>query len=151
TFGWGDVRITTRFEPDNPMATLFSTLHESGHAMYEQGQNPAFERTPLFGGTSLAVHESQSRMWENLVGRSLPFWAHFFPALKMISPARLDGVGLRAWFTAIHRSGTWFIRVNAAEASGNMHTMLRPALAIAMVEGAVAIKGLPAIWHEKMR
>jgi len=72
TFNVNDVRLTTRFEADNPMATLFSTMHESGHGMYEQGSNPAYERTPLAGGTSLAVHESQSRMWENLVGTFLP-------------------------------------------------------------------------------
>jgi carboxypeptidase Taq len=151
TFGWGDVRITTRFEADNPMATLFSTMHESGHAMYEQGQNPAYERTPLFGGTSLAVHESQSRMWENLVGRSLPFWEHFFPALKKTFPAQLDGVGLKAFYKAINKVEPSFIRVNADEATYNMHIMLRLELEIAMVEGAVDIKDLPAIWNEKMR
>jgi carboxypeptidase Taq len=74
TFSVDDTRITNRYEVGNPLSTLFSAMHESGHAMYEQGSNPAYERTPLAGGTSLAVHESQSRMWENLVGRSLPFW-----------------------------------------------------------------------------
>jgi carboxypeptidase Taq len=77
TFSTNDVRITTRFEKDNPVAMLFSTMHETGHALYELGSKPEFERTPLQGGTSLAVHESQSRMWENLVGRSMPFWEHF--------------------------------------------------------------------------
>ncbi len=82
SFSVNDVRITNRYEPSNPLATLFSGMHEAGHAMYEQGVNPAYERTPLANGVSSAVHESQSRMWENLVGRSLPFWEHFFPELK---------------------------------------------------------------------
>lgn len=81
SFSVNDVRITNRFEEASPIATIFSAMHESGHAMYEQGINPAYERTPLANGTSLAVHESQSRMWENLVGRSLPFCEHFFPEL----------------------------------------------------------------------
>jgi carboxypeptidase Taq len=79
TFSVNDVRITTRFEENNPMAMLFSTMHEAGHAMYEQGVNPEFDRTPISGGTSLAVHESQSRMWENLVGTFAAFWEHFYP------------------------------------------------------------------------
>lgn len=151
TFSLGDVRITTRFEAENPTATLFSTMHESGHAMYEQGINPAYERTPLMGGTSLAVHESQSRMWENLVGRSLPFWEHFYPAFKSTFPSQLDGVGLKAFYKAINKVEPSFIRVNADEATYNMHIMLRLELEIAMVEGTIAIKDLPAIWNEKMR
>jgi carboxypeptidase Taq len=151
TFSLGDVRITTRFEADNPTASLFSTLHESGHAMYEQGGNPAYERTALMGGTSLAVHESQSRMWENLVGRSLPFWEHFFPVFKKAFPSQLDGVGLKAFYKAINKVEPTFIRVNADEATYNMHIMLRLELEIAMVEGKVDLKDLPEIWNTKMR
>ena len=151
TFSLGDVRITTRFEPDNPTASLFSTLHESGHAMYEQGVNPAYERTALMGGTSLAVHESQSRMWENLVGRSLPFWEHFFPIFKKAFPSQLDGVGLKAFYKAINKVEPTFIRVNADEATYNMHIMLRLELEIAMVEGRVDLKDLPELWNTKMR
>jgi carboxypeptidase Taq len=150
TFGVDDVRITTRFEQDNPLATVFSTMHESGHAMYEQGSNPAYERTPLAGGTSLAVHESQSRMWENLVGRSLPFWEHFYPELKKLFPAQLDGVSLKAFYKGINKVEPSLIRVNADEATYNMHIMLRLELEIAMVEGTVAIKDLPEIWNTKM-
>jgi carboxypeptidase Taq len=80
SFSIHDVRITTRFLPNDGVSALFSTMHEAGHALYEQGIDPAFERTPLASGASLAIHESQSRMWENLVGRSLPFWEHFYPA-----------------------------------------------------------------------
>lgn len=151
TFGVDDVRITTRFEDDNPLATLFSTMHEAGHAMYEQGSNPAYERTPLAGGTSLAVHESQSRMWENLVGRSMPFWEHFYPALKKTFPSQLDGVSLKTFYKAINKVEPSLIRVNADEATYNLHIMLRLELEIGMVEGTMAVKDLPEIWNAKMQ
>ncbi|MEW6401775.1 MAG: carboxypeptidase M32 [Chloroflexota bacterium] len=151
TFSVNDVRITTRYEADKPMAMLFSTMHEGGHAMYEQGVNPAYERTPLLGGTSLAVHESQSRMWENLVGRSLPFWEHFYPRLKKIFAAQLDGVSLKSFYKAINKVEPSFIRVNADEATYNMHIMLRLELEIAMVEGKLEIKDLPEVWNTKMK
>ncbi|HLO32646.1 MAG TPA: carboxypeptidase M32 [Anaerolineales bacterium] len=149
-FSVNDVRITTRYETDNPLATLFSTMHESGHAMYEQGINPAYERTPLSGGTSLAVHESQSRMWENLVGRSLPFWEHFYPTLKKTFPAQLEDVSLKSFYKAINKVEPSLIRVNADEATYNMHVMLRLELEIGMVEGLIAVKDLPEIWNAKM-
>jgi carboxypeptidase Taq len=151
TFSVNDVRITTRYETDNPLATLFSTMHEAGHAMYEQGINPAYERTPLAGGTSLAVHESQSRLWENLVGRSFPFWEHFYPAFKKIFPSQLDGVSLKSFYKAINKVEPSLIRVNADEATYNLHVMLRLELEIGMVEGSLAIKDLPEIWNAKMQ
>ena len=119
--------------------------------MYEQGINPAYERTPLASGTSLAVHESQSRMWENLVGRSLPFWEHFYPALQEDFPSQLDGVSLKTFYKAINKVEPSLIRVNADEATYNLHIMLRLELEIAMVEGKVAIKDLPEIWNAKMK
>ena len=150
TFSVDDTRITNRFESDNPLSTLFSAMHEAGHAMYEQGSNPAYERTPLAGGTSLAVHESQSRMWENLVGRSLPFWEHFYPDLKKTFPAQLEGVSLKSFYKAVNKVEPSFIRVNADEATYNLHVMLRLELEIGMVEGKFAVKDLPKIWNEKM-
>jgi carboxypeptidase Taq len=150
TFSVNDTRITNRFEADNPLATVFSAMHESGHAMYEQGSNPAYERSPLAGGTSLAVHESQSRLWENLVGRSLPFWEHFFPELKKAFPSKLDGVKLKQFYKAINKVEPTFIRVNADEATYNMHVMLRLEMEIGMVEGTFAVKDLPEIWNAKM-
>jgi carboxypeptidase Taq len=151
SFSVNDVRITNRYESGNPLATLFSGMHESGHAMYEQGVNPAYERTPLAGGVSSAVHESQSRMWENLVGRSLPFWEHFFPELKKVFPTQLDGVSAKTFYKAINKVEPTFIRVNADEATYNLHIMLRLELEIAMIEGRVAIKDLPEIWNTKMQ
>ncbi len=151
TFSVNDVRITNRFEADNPLSTLFSAMHEAGHAMYEQGVNPAFERTPLQSGTSLAVHESQSRMWENLVGRSLPFWEHFFPEIKKIFPAQLEGVSLKSFYKAINKVEPSLIRVNADEATYNLHIMLRLELEIGMVDGTMKVKDLPEIWNTKMK
>lgn len=151
TFSVNDVRITNRFESGNPLATLFSAMHESGHAMYEQGVNQAYERTPLESGTSLAIHESQSRMWENIVGRSLPFWEYFYPELKKAFASKLDGVTLKAFHKAINKVEPSLIRVNADEATYNMHIMLRLELEIGMVEGSIAIKDLPEIWNMKMQ
>jgi carboxypeptidase Taq len=150
SFSVDDTRITNRFEEGNPLSTLFSAMHEAGHAMYEQGSNPAYERTPLAGGTSLAVHESQSRMWENLVGRSLPFWEHFLPKLKKSFPSQLDGLSVKSFYKAINKVEPSLIRVNADEATYNLHVMLRLEIEIGMIEGKFAIKDLPEIWNEKM-
>lgn len=151
SFSVNDVRITNRYEAQNPMAMLFSAMHESGHAMYEQGINPAYDRTSLAHGTSLAVHESQSRMWENLVGRSQPFWEFTYPMLKKTFASQLDGVGLKSFYKAINKVQPSLIRVNADEATYNLHIMLRLELEIAMVEGKVAVKDLPEMWNTKMQ
>src|SRR5215216_4643205 len=151
TFSVNDVRITTRYEEDNPLAMVFSTMHEAGHAMYEQGVNPAYDRTPISGGTSLAVHESQSRLWENLVGRSLPFWEHFYPVFKKLFPSQLDGVSLKSFYKGINKVQPSLIRVNADEATYNLHVMLRLELEIGMVEGKIAVKDLPELWNTKMQ
>jgi len=150
TFSINDVRITTRFEKDHPLAMLFSTMHETGHALYEMGVNQAYERTPLMSGASLAIHESQSRMWENMVGRSMPFWKLFYPEFKKLFPAQLDGVGLKSFYKAINKVEPSYIRVNADEATYNMHIMLRLEMEIGMVEGSHAVKDLPEIWNSKM-
>lgn len=151
TFNVNDVRITNRFEADNPIATLFSAMHECGHALYELGVNPAYERTSLESGTSLAIHESQSRMWENLVGRSLPFWEHFYPELKKTFASQLDGVSVKNFYKAVNRVEPSFIRVNADEATYNLHIMLRLELEIGMVDGSIRIKDLPEVWNAKFK
>ena len=150
-FSVNDVRITNRWEAHQPIATVFSAMHEAGHAMYEQGVNPAYERTALAHGGSLAVHESQSRMWENIVGRSFAFWELMYPQLKKTFPSQLDGVTLKAFYKAINKVEPSLIRVNADEATYNLHIMLRLELEIAMVEGKVAVKDLPEIWNAKMK
>jgi carboxypeptidase Taq len=149
TFSIDDVRITTRF--DTKLSSLFSTMHETGHALYEQGVRHDLGRTPLESGASLAVHESQSRMWENLVGRSLPFWEYFYPRLQESFPKQLKKVGLEKFYKGINKVQPSLIRVEADEATYNLHIMLRLELEIAMIEGKAAIKDLPDIWNAKMK
>ena len=149
--GCDDVRITTRFSESHPFETLFSTMHECGHALYEQGVSPGWSRTLAEGGASLGVHESQSRLWENLIGRSLPFWQHFFPLLRRRFAGQLDDVPLEAFYRAINRVQPSLIRVEADEVTYNLHVMLRVEIEIALLTGAVSAKDAPAFWDEKMR
>jgi carboxypeptidase Taq len=151
TFGRGDVRITTRLYPNLLSSSIFSTMHETGHALYEQGSPPELDRTPLLGGSSLAIHESQSRLWENLVGRSLPFWKAFYPRLQGLFPSQLGNVDLTAFHRAINKVERSLIRVEADEATYNLHIMLRFELEIALAEGTLAIADLPQAWNDKMR
>jgi carboxypeptidase Taq len=125
-------------------------MHETGHALYELGVNQAYERSPLAGGTSLGVHESQSRMWENQVGRSLPFWVHFYPEFQRLFPTQVGNVDLHTFYKGINKVEPSLIRVNADEATYNMHIMLRLELEIGMLEGAVQVKDLPELWNAKM-
>jgi len=150
SMGFGDTRITTRVAPDFFNMMIFGTMHECGHALYEQGLAPALARSPLADGASLAVHESQSRMWENLVGRSLPFWEHFYPRLKKIFP-QLGKVPLEKFYKGINKVQPSMIRVEADEATYNLHIMLRMEIEIGLVEGTLAVKDLPAIWNARMQ
>jgi carboxypeptidase Taq len=150
SFGIGDVRITTRFDPERAASALFSTMHEAGHAMYEQGISPSLRRFPLADGASMAVHESQSRMWENLVGRSMPFWKFFYPKLVEKFPQQLKGVSLEQYYRGINKVEPSLIRVEADEATYNLHIMLRLELEIGLMEGSVQVIDLPALWNQKM-
>ena len=149
-FGINDVRITTRVDPNFLNTMLFSSTHECGHALYDQGMAQELDRTGLDNGASLAVHESQSRLWENLVGRSLPFWEHFYPRLKKVFP-QLAEVPLEKFYTGINKVQPTFIRVEADEATYNLHIMLRLEIEMALLEGKVAVKDLPALWNAKMQ
>jgi carboxypeptidase Taq len=151
SFGIDDVRITTRFEKGLGASALFSTAHEAGHALYEQGVSHQWARSPLEGGASLAIHESQSRMWENLVGRSLPFWEHFYPRLQALFPAQFGNVSLEKFYKGINKVERSLIRVEADEATYNLHVMLRLELEIAMIESKIAIKDLPEAWNARMK
>ena len=151
SIGPHDVRITTRFVESQPFGTLFGSMHETGHALYEQGVNPVHHRTQLEGGTSLGVHESQSRLWENLVGRSRPFWEHFYPALQKKFASKLGAVPLGQFYKGINKVERSPIRVEADEATYNLHIMLRVELEIALIEGHVAVKDLPEAWNGRMQ
>jgi len=148
--GSNDVRITTRFMERYPFSLLFGTMHETGHALYEQGVSRAHHRTQLEGGASLGVHESQSRLWENLVGRSRPFWEYFYPALQERFPTQLGGVTLNDFYRAINKVQPSLIRVEADEATYNLHVMMRVELEMAVVEGRLDVAGLPAAWNDLM-
>ncbi|MFW6051545.1 MAG: carboxypeptidase M32 [Myxococcota bacterium] len=146
----GDVRITTRVRDDDPTEALFSTVHEAGHALYEQGIDPAFDATPLGRGVSAGVHESQSRLWENMVARSRPFWRAFYPELQRTFPERLGEVDLASFHRAINRVARSLVRTDADEVTYNLHVMLRFDLEREMLEGRLAVADLPDAWNERM-
>ncbi len=150
-FGVNDVRITTRIDPHYLGTALFGSLHEAGHALYELGVAPKYDRTALASGASLALHESQSRLYENLVGRSLPFWEHFYQKLQKTFPTQLGNVNLDQFYKGINQVKPSLIRVEADEATYNLHIMLRFELEIALMEGAVAVKDLPEAWNTRMQ
>jgi carboxypeptidase Taq len=150
-FAAGDVRITTRVREDDIGDALFSTLHEAGHAMYEQGVSATLEGTPLGHGVSAGVHESQSRLWENLVGRSHGFWEHYFPLLQKTFPDALARVPLDTFYRAVNKVERSLIRTDADEVTYNLHVMLRFGLELDMLEGRLRIKDLPEAWREGMR
>jgi carboxypeptidase Taq len=150
SIGLQDIRITTRTSPGYLNTGLFGTMHECGHALYDMGIDPSLDRSTLASGTSLGVHESQSRMWENIVGRSLPFWEHFFPKLQQVFPSQLNDVSLEQFYRGVNSVQPSFIRIEADEVTYNLHIMLRLELEIAVLEGKLEIKDLPLAWNERM-
>lgn len=151
SIGSDDVRITTRVWPDFLNACLFAVLHESGHAMYEQGSGKNLAGTPLEGGTSAGVHESQSRLWENLVGRSRPMQDFLFPRLQKAFPAQLGNSDVETFYRAINKVSPSFIRVEADEVSYNLHILMRYELENEMLEDRVDLDKLDEIWVERFR
>lgn len=148
-FSRNDVRITTRFSPNWLNPALFGTMHEAGHAMYEQNIGEELEGLPIGGGTSLGVHESQSRMWENMVGRSRGFWTWALPRLKEYFPEQLEGVDVETFYRAINRVQPSLIRVEADEATYNLHIMLRFELETEITAGKLKATDLPKVWNER--
>jgi carboxypeptidase Taq len=150
-FGLGDTRITTRVYKNFLSPALFGTLHECGHALYDMGTSPELERTPLAGGASLGVHESQSRMWENLVGRSYGFWKHYFPKLKSVFPEQLKDQTLDSFYRAINKVEPSLIRVEADEVTYSLHIMLRFEMENELVERKLKVADVPEAWNAKMK
>src|SRR5437016_1483541 len=141
------------YEPQTTTAevrTLFSTMHEYGHGLYSHQQPKHLERLPTGGPCSLGIHESQSRLWENLVGRSRPFWQLFYPRLQETYPEQLGDVDLERFHAGIHAVTPSLIRIQADEVTYGMHVMLRFELEQDMVEGRVELRDLPQRWNEKM-
>jgi carboxypeptidase Taq len=150
-FSAGDVRITTRVNEHDLGDALFSTLHEAGHAMYEQGARAALEGVPLGRGTSAGVHESQSRLWENVVARSRGFWEHFYPLLQRAFPDQLAPVPLSVFHRAINKVSRSLIRTDADEVTYNLHVMLRFDIELKLLEGKLRVKDLPDAWNAGMQ
>jgi carboxypeptidase Taq len=148
-FSLGDVRITTRVKEDDLSEALFSTFHEAGHGMYEQGINPDLEGTLLADGTSSGVHESQSRTWENIVGRSKGFWEYYYPKLQQAFPEQVNQVKLEDFYRAINKVSRSLIRTDADEVTYNLHVMIRFDLELQMLEGKLKIEDLPEAWHAR--
>jgi len=147
--GWsvGDIRLTTRYK-DYLGSAIFGSLHEAGHGMYEQGSPRAWDRTPLAGGVSYGLHESQSRTWENIVGRSRAFWQHFLPHLQRAFP-QIAGKDLDTFYKAINKVKPSLIRVEADELTYNLHTMVRFEIECDVLTGALAVKDIPEVWNAK--
>lgn len=146
--GSTDVRITTRVAPTFLSTALFGTIHEAGHALYEMGIDPALGRTPLGRGISLGLHESQSRLWENVVGRSRPFWRHFYPPLQQHFPAQFADCPFETFYRAINVSRPSLVRIEADEVTYNLHIMLRFELELALLERRLGVDELPDAWNE---
>ena len=160
SFTRNDVRITTRFNPNYVAASLFGALHEAGHGLYEQGVDPAYTRTPFatdlvglyaVGGTSFGAHESQSRLWENQVGRSREFWQVNFPEAQKFYSEQLADVTAEEFFRAVNRCKPGFIRVEADELTYDFHVMLRTDIEAALIDGSLAVKDLPEAWNAKIK
>ncbi|MBI3410073.1 MAG: carboxypeptidase M32 [Planctomycetes bacterium] len=149
--GPGDCRLTTRFHPREFNQGFFGILHEAGHGIYDQGLDADHFGTPMGSAVSLGIHESQSRLWENQVGRGRPFWEHFFPRLKQSFPGTMDDVSLDDWLFAINNVERSFIRVEADEANYNMHIIVRFELEQALIRGDLNPRDVPGAWNEKFR
>lgn len=150
-FDLADVRVTTRLNPNELFSALTGSLHEGGHALYEQGFREADRRTILAEAVSLGIHESQSRLWENLVGRSLPFWQHYLPRLREEFPGQLDTVTPEMVHAAINRVAPSLIRVEADECTYNLHVILRFEMEVDLIEGRLRTEEIPECWNAKVK
>lgn len=147
-FGPGDCRLTTRYDEQHFPGAFFGTLHEAGHGMYEQGLDKSAYGTPLGESTSLGIHESQSRLWENFVGRSRSFWTHFYGPAQQAFPAALGDIAVDDFYRAVNDVQPSFIRVEADEVTYNLHIMLRFELEQKLVAGELEAVDVPAVWNE---
>ena len=146
-----DVRVTTRVYEKELPACLFSCIHEGGHGLYDQGLDPARYGTPLGEALSLGIHESQSRLWENSVGRSRPFWRCFYPLLQQLFPEQLGTIAQDNFYAAINRAKPSLIRVEADELTYNLHIMVRFEIEQDVIEGRTRAEDLPKVWNDKMQ
>ncbi|GIQ62906.1 hypothetical protein PACILC2_14740 [Paenibacillus cisolokensis] len=146
----GDVRITTRYLPDDVTSALFGTIHEGGHALYEQNIDPELAGTPLCTGTSMGIHESQSRFWENVIGRSRPFWERYYGELQRRFPGQLD-VPVEDFYRAINVVRPSLIRIEADELTYNLHIIIRYEMEKQIFNEGLKAADLPEAWNAKYR
>lgn len=151
SFGIDDVRLTTRIHTNEPGACIFGLMHESGHGMYEQGFDRHFARTPLADGISMGIHESQSLFWENVIGRSEPFWQWAMPIMKEAFPRQLGRRSPHEMFRAVNVMKPSFIRVEADELTYNLHIVLRFELEEALINGRLEARQIPEEWNKRMQ
>ncbi len=149
-FSLGDIRITTHLQENDLRDALFSNIHEAGHALYEQGICRDYEGTPLAEGASAGVHESQSRLWENIVGRSYGFWEFFYSQIQTAFPDQLRHIPLDTFYRAINKVERSLIRIDADEVTYNLHVMLRLDLERQLLDGALEVRDLPEAWCERL-
>lgn len=147
-FGPGDIRLTTRYDEHHFPGAFFGTLHEAGHGIYEQGLDPAAYGTPMGSFVSLGIHESQSRLWENFVGRSRAFWRHFYPSAQQAFPTALSDVEEETFYRCVNDVRPSYIRVEADEATYNLHILLRFELEQPLVSGELTPADVPGVWNE---
>ncbi|MEZ4389370.1 MAG: carboxypeptidase M32 [Candidatus Krumholzibacteriia bacterium] len=150
TLGHGDVRITTHYHEDDLLSGLTSTMHEAGHALYEQGLPAALAATPAGQAVSVGIHESQSRLWENQVGRGLPFCRWLAPRLRRHFPGPLAGLDPDALHAAANRVRPSLIRIDADEVTYNSHIILRMEIERGLIDGRLAVADIPAAWREQV-
>lgn len=151
SFSPHDVRLTTRFSEDFFNTALFGTMHEGGHALYEQGLPAEHDGTPLGDSVSLGIHESQSRLWENQVGRGRAFWRHLFPAVREMFPDALHDVTEEEFYRGVNEAKPSMIRVEADELFYNMHIMLRFEIERGLIRGDIRPSDAPQAWRERMK
>jgi carboxypeptidase Taq len=148
-FSVDDVRITTRVKENDLGECMFSVFHEAGHAFYELGCNPTYESTSLHGGVSAGVHESQSRTWENIVGRSRGFWETYYPQLQAVFPEQLGKVDMETFYRAVNKVQPSLIRTDADEVTYNLHPMIRFGIELELLEGSLLVRDLPEVWRSR--
>ncbi|MGL5094245.1 MAG: carboxypeptidase M32, partial [Planctomycetia bacterium] len=149
--GPADCRLTTRYNPRDFIEAFFGVMHETGHGLYEQGLDRDFFGTPMGEAVSLGVHESQSRLWENTVGRSLAFWEFFLPLARGVFPQALGDVGVEEFHQAVNTVKPSLIRVEADESTYNLHVLVRFELEQALLAGDLAVDDVPTAWNQKYR
>ncbi|MFQ5588487.1 MAG: carboxypeptidase M32 [Nitrospiria bacterium] len=150
SFHPSDVRLTTRIDAHDLPSALFSSIHEGGHGLYDQGLPEEYYGTPLGESISLGIHESQSRLWENNVGRSRSFWAYFFPKLQTVFPENLKDTDFNTFYTAINGVRPSLVRVESDEVTYNLHIMLRFEIERMLIEDNLPVEALPETWNQKM-